>query len=148
MKTEPKSYQLLVQCRMPKSHLARDGMMAFLIGGGICVFGQLLTAFFVARKVDLALARTLSSLIIIFLTAIFTGLGWFDKIAKVAGAGTLVPITGFANATVAPAIEFKSEGQILGLAVKLFTITGPVILYGTAASVIYGIILYFASLVQ
>ena len=120
--------------------------MAFIFGGGICCFGEVLkylykSAGFNEDETKLAMCSTL-----IILTAILTGVGVFDKIAKHAGAGTAVPITGFANSVVSPAIEFKAEGFILGVGAKMFTIAGPVIVYGVSASVIYGIIYWITTL--
>lgn len=114
---------------------------AFLVGGLICVLGQLLNAFY-GRTMTALDASTLTSVTLVALSAILTGLDIYDKIAKFGGAGTLVPITGFANAVVSPALEFKAEGFVLGLGAKMFIIAGPVIVYGIAASVLYGIILW------
>lgn len=129
------------------SPLGRDCFFAFVIGGGICVFGQALSDIYThwlsMEKQD---ATTLVSITLIFLSALLTGLGVYQKVAKIAGAGTLVPITGFANAMVSPALEFKTEGYILGLGSKLFTVAGPVLVYGTLASFIYGIIYYIIKL--
>lgn len=116
---------------------------AFLFGGLICAIGQSLFnmyGYFGLSKDSCAMATSIS---LVFLSALFTGLGWYDRIAKHAGAGTLVPITGFANSVAAPALEFKTEGYILGLGAKIFIISGPVILYGTLASIVYGLIYYF-----
>lgn len=116
---------------------------AFLFGGLICAIGQ---AFFNMYKywgLSAENCATATSITLVFLSALFTGLGWYDRIAKHAGAGTLVPITGFANSVAAPALEFKTEGFVLGLGAKIFIISGPVILYGTLASVVYGLIYYF-----
>lgn len=115
---------------------------AFLVGGLICVLGQALLNLYLSFGMSDADAACLVSSTLIFLTALFTGLSLFNKLAKYAGAGTLVPITGFANAMVSPALEFKSEGYILGLGAKMFVIAGPVLVYGISASVVYGIILY------
>ena len=117
--------------------------LAFLIGGGICVFGQLLSELYQYLGLSKDQASLCVSVSLVGCSALLTGLGLFDKIAKHAGAGTLVPITGFANAVVSPALEFKSEGMILGLGAKLFVISGPVILYGVTASWLYGIIRLF-----
>ena len=116
--------------------------MAFLIGGLICTLGQGLIALWKYLGVSEELAPTAASVTLVFLSALATGLNVYDKLAKHAGAGTLVPITGFANAVVSPALEFKSEGLILGLGAKLFSIAGPVIVYGVTASCIYGLIYY------
>ena len=117
--------------------------MAFLIGGLICVLGQALIVLYQNWNMSAEKASSLASITLVLLSALATGFGFYDKLAKHAGAGTLVPITGFANAVVSPALEFKSEGLILGLGAKLFTIAGPVIVYGVAASVLYGLIYYF-----
>lgn len=116
--------------------------MAFLSGGGICCFGELCFTLFSRWGLDEKTAATCVSVLLIVLTAALTGIGVFDKIAKHAGAGTLVPITGFANAVAAPAIEYKTEGYVLGTAVKMFTIAGPVIVFGGAAASLYGLIWY------
>lgn len=116
------------------------------MGGLICVIGQLLNEFYTTLGLNEKAVRMAVPSTLIFAAALLTGLKLFDRIAKHAGAGTLVPITGFANAVVSPAIEFRSEGQVLGIGAKMFTIAGPVLLFGTAASVVYGIILYFAGL--
>lgn len=115
---------------------------AFLFGGFICVIGQSLMDMYLYLGLSKDNASMSVSITLIFLSALLTGLGWYDRIAKHAGAGTLVPITGFANSVAAPALEFKTEGYILGLGAKIFIISGPVILYGTLASVLYGLIYY------
>lgn len=116
---------------------------AFVFGGLICMLGQGLLNLYTTWGLDKDTASTAVSLTLVFLSALFTGLGWYEVIAKQAGAGTLVPITGFANSVAAPALEFKTEGFVTGLGSKIFIISGPVILYGTLASVVYGIIYYF-----
>ena len=115
---------------------------AFLFGGLICVIGQSLMDMYLYLGLSKDNASMSVSITLIFLSALLTGLGWYDRIAKHAGAGTLVPITGFANSVAAPALEFKTEGYILGLGAKIFIISGPVILSGTLASVLYGLIYY------
>ncbi|WP_298486632.1 SpoVA/SpoVAEb family sporulation membrane protein [uncultured Ruminococcus sp.] len=115
---------------------------AFLFGGLICAIGQSLMNMYLYFGLSKDNASMSVSVTLVFLSALFTGLGWYDRIAKHAGAGTLVPITGFANSVAAPALEFKTEGYILGLGAKIFIISGPVILYGTLASVVYGLIYY------
>ena len=115
---------------------------AFLFGGLICVIGQSLMDMYLYLGLSKDNASMSVSITLILLSALLTGLGWYDRIAKHAGAGTLVPITGFANSVAAPALEFKTEGYILGLGAKIFIISGPVILYGTLASVLYGLIYY------
>ena len=123
------------------SPMGKDLTWAFLVGGGISALGQALLNGYQRLGMEKDEASTAVSVTLIFLAVLFTGLGWFDKLAKHAGAGTLVPITGFANAVAAPALEFRSEGFITGTCVKMFTIAGPVIVYGVTASVIYGVIL-------
>ena len=134
-------YATLVKRLAPKSNLLADTLRAFLVGGLICVLGQLLLMLYASWGAGEDAAASWCSITLIFLSALLTGLGVYDDIAKFAGAGSLVPITGFANAVAAPAIEYKTEGWVTGLAVKIFTIAGPVIVYGLAASVIYGGIL-------
>ena len=121
--------------------MGRNMVWAFLVGGLICTAGQGLTQLYQSYGLDQDQAGTATSVTLIFAAALLTGLGVFDKLAKRAGAGTLVPITGFANAMVSPALEFKSEGLITGTAAKLFTVAGPVLVFGISASVIYGLIL-------
>lgn len=125
-----------------KSPVIKDLVKAFVIGGLICVLGQAITEFTKMQGADKETAGAITSVSLIFLSGLFTGLGLYGKLAKHAGAGTLVPITGFANAMVSPAIEFKNEGLIFGVGAKLFAIAGPVIVYGISASVIGGIIYY------
>lgn len=122
--------------------------MAFIIGGGICTLGEALMNFYQYMGIDEEQAGTWTSISLIFLSALFTGLKLYDRIAQHAGAGTLVPITGFANSVVSPALDFKSEGFILGLGAKMFVIAGPVLVYGISASIIYGIIYYIYTLFQ
>ena len=135
----------MVEQASKPSPIIKDTVRAFIVGGGICVLGQLLLTFYSKMMADQQGAKTLVSVTLIFLAAVLTGFGVFDKIAKFAGAGTLVPITGFANAVVSPAIEYKAEGFILGVGAKMFTIAGPVIVYGTVASVIYGVVYWVTS---
>ena len=133
-------YSILVKRLSPPSPKIKDFILAYCVGGFICVIGQLLTEMYsycglYEKQIKMAVPVTL-----IFIAALLTGLKLFDKIAKFAGAGTLVPITGFANAVVSPAIEFKNEGFVLGVGANMFKIAGPVIVYGTVASVVYGIV--------
>ena len=121
--------------------LEKDLLRSFLVGGLICVIGQLILNGFTALDLSEQDAAAATSVSLVFLSAVLTGLSVYDDIAKFAGAGTLVPITGFANAVVSPAIEFKAEGFVTGMAAKMFIIAGPVIVYGTVASVLYGLIL-------
>ena len=144
--TDNERYKQLVHSTTKKSPIVKDCIKAFLFGGGICCFGQVLKTLYGLTSLNEKEIRLAVSVTLIVITAILTGSGVFDKIAKHAGAGTAVPITGFANAVVSPAIEFKAEGFILGMAAKMFTIAGPVIVYGTVASVIYGLIYWVTTL--
>lgn len=143
MKYTPKEYNEKAKQASPKSKSYINIPVAFLLGGGICTIGQILVNLYKFLGMTQDIAGTTASVTLIFVSALLTGLTVFDNIAKHAGAGTLVPITGFANAVVAPALDFKSEGLILGLGAKMFIIAGPVIVYGTLASVLYGVIYYF-----
>lgn len=131
---------------IPKTKSLRNLSGAFLIGGTICAIGQAVLNFYLNIGLSTPSASTACSITLIGLSAVLTGFGVYDNIAKFGGGGTLVPITGFANAVVAPAMEFKSEGFVLGLGVKIFTIAGPVIVYGVLASVLYGAIIYVMNL--
>lgn len=142
MKISKKEYEKLVGQMSPKTKSYKTIPSAFAIGGLICAFGEVLRLTFTHFGFDKIQTGAWVSTILIFITALLTGLGLFHKIAKVAGAGTFVPITGFANSVVSPAVEFKTEGMVLGLGAKMFIIAGPVIVYGTLSSVIYGIIYY------
>ena len=141
-----KDYGKLVQSLSPRSPMAKDCIYAFCIGGLICAIGQLIMNGYLALDLEKTDASTATSMTLVALSALFTGLSLYDDLAKHAGAGTLVPITGFANAVVAPAIEFKTEGFILGVGAKMFTIAGPVIVYGVSASVVYGFIYWITTL--
>ena len=141
-----RQYAKLVSQMAPKSPLWKDCLNAFWIGGLICVLGQLAMNGFSALGLDKTDAGTATSMSLVTLSALLTGLSLYDNIAKYAGAGTLVPITGFANAISAPAVEFKTEGFILGVGAKMFTIAGPVIVYGVSASVVYGLIYWICQL--
>lgn len=134
-------YERLVNAKAKPSPMGKNLLWAFLVGGGISALGQLLMNLYSGWGLDQDQAGTAVSVTLIFLAALFTGLGWFDKLAKHAGAGTLVPITGFANAVVSPALEFRSEGLVMGVGAKLFVIAGPVLVYGISASVLYGLLL-------
>ena len=142
-----KEYQKLVEQVSPNSPIGKDCFHAFWIGGLICVLGQLLINGYSALGLDKTQASTVASMTLVALSALLTGLSLYDDIAKHAGAGTLVPITGFANAVAAPAVEFKTEGFILGVGAKMFTIAGPVIVYGVSASVVYGLIYWITTLI-
>jgi len=141
-----REYGKLVQDMAPKSPMVKDCIIAFLVGGFICALGQLAMNGYMALGLEKQDASTAVSMSLVALSALLTGLSLYDNIAKFAGAGTLVPITGFANAIASPAIEFKTEGFILGVGAKIFTIAGPVIVYGTVASVVYGVIYWITTL--
>ena len=144
MDMSPKEYQDYVKQRAKRSPIVKDVVMAFIIGGLICVVGQAVMDGWSAAGLNKEDAGTATSCTMVFLSALLTGLNLYNKLARFGGAGTLVPITGFANAVVSPAIDFKSEGFVTGMAAKMFQIAGPVIVFGTLASVIYGLICYFA----
>lgn len=146
MQLSDKEYSALADRLAPRSPILKDCLNAFWIGGLICTLGQLLTNGYLALGMEKTDAQTLTSVTLVFLAALLTGLSVYDGIAKHAGAGTLVPITGFANSIAAPAIEFKTEGFVTGLAVKMFTIAGPVLVYGISASVLYGVIYWLTTL--
>lgn len=139
-----KEYGKLVSDMAPKSPIGKDCLNAFWIGGLICVLGQALCNLYLHMGLDKEAAGCATSMSLVTISAILTGFSLYDNIAKYAGAGTLVPITGFANAVAAPAVEFRSEGMILGVGAKMFTIAGPVIVYGTVASIVYGLIYWIA----
>ena len=141
MDLSPKDYQKYVKEREKKSPLLKDVAMAFLVGGAICVIGQLIMNGWSAVGLNKEDAGTATSCSLVLISALLTGFNVYNKIARFGGAGTLVPITGFANAVVSPAIDFKSEGFVTGMAAKMFVIAGPVIVFGTLASVIYGVVL-------
>ena len=141
-----KEYGKLVQQRMPKSPIWKDCLGAFLVGGAICALGQVFMNWYSSMGLDETGAGTATAMTLVAISALLTGLSLYDNIAKFAGAGTLVPITGFANAIAAPAVEFKTEGFILGVGAKMFTIAGPVIVYGASASVVYGLIDWITTL--
>ncbi len=141
-----KEYGTMVSRLAPKSPMGKDCLHAFWIGGLICMLGQLFINGYTALGLQKTDASTAASMTLVAISALLTGLSLYDDIAKHAGAGTLVPITGFANAVAAPAVEFKTEGFVLGVAAKMFTIAGPVIVYGTAAGVVYGMIYWIYTL--
>ena len=147
MNMTKETYKKYADARAPKSPIVKDCFRAFLTGGLICCIGQGLTDVYTKLcgmpKDD---AGTLTAATLVLAAAILTGVGIFDRIAKFAGAGTLVPITGFANAVVSPAIDSHSEGLILGVGAKIFTVAGPVLLYGTLAGTLYGVVYWIASL--
>lgn len=140
-------YVEYVESRAKKSPLLKDCFFAFVFGGSICIIGQALSDLYTHLGVGEKDASTLSSISLIFIACLLTGLGVFDNIARIAGAGTLVPITGFANAVSSQAIDAKSEGFVLGVGAKSFTIAGPVVIYATVSGAIYGVIYYFITLI-
>ena len=135
-------YSKMTDKASPNSPIFMNCVKAFVFGGGICAFGQILLTVFSRMGLNADAARLLMLSVIIVITAILTGIGVFDKIARHAGAGTIVPISGFANSVVSPALEFQHEGFVLGTAAQMFSIAGPVIVYGCASSVVYGLIIY------
>ena len=141
-----KEYGKLIKEMAPRSPIGKDCLHAFWIGGLICTIGQALINGYAALGLEKQDAGTAASMTLVVLSALLTGLSLYDNIAKHAGAGTLVPITGFANSVVAPAVEFKTEGFVLGMAAKMFSIAGPVIVYGLSASVVYGVIYWITTL--
>ena len=144
MNTSKKEYKQMVELASPDSRLAANCTKAFVVGGAICAFGQGLNNVFTAAGAGRDMAGTLVAISLIFIAILLTGIGKYDNIVKFAGAGASVPITGFANAMAAPAIEFKKEGFIMGVGAKMFLIAGPVIVYGTLASMAVGTIYYLA----
>ena len=141
MEMTPQEYQKYVQRMAKKSPIVKDVLLAFVIGGAIGTLGQLVQNGWMAAGAGKLEAGTLTSVTMIFLSVLLTGLNLYNKLARFGGAGTLVPITGFANAVASPAIDFKSEGLITGMGAKMFIVAGPVIVYGVAASALYGVIL-------
>ena len=141
-------YKTIVERNSDNSRVVRNSFVAFLVGGAICTIGQGLTNLYMYLGISELDSKTLCSVTLVFLGILFTALHLYDNLAKHAGAGTLVPITGFANSIASPAIEFKSEGFITGLGAKMFIIAGPVLVYGTVASVIYGVIYYIIMLIN
>lgn len=140
-----RQYGKLVQQISPKSPIGKDCLLAFIVGGGICTLGQLFANWYQMLELSKDDAYMAASMSLVVLSALFTGLSLYDNLAKYAGAGTLVPITGFANSIAAPAVEFKTEGFILGVGAKMFTIAGPVIVYGVSAGVVYGLIYWITT---
>ena len=140
MKMTNDEYKNYTDSHSPRSKSGRNMLRAFVVGGAICLAGQALIDILMALGIDQEAACTGGTVSLVFLGALLTGLGVYDDMAKFAGAGTLVPITGFANSVVAPALEFKTEGFVLGTAAKMFIISGPVIVYGISASVVYGLL--------
>ncbi len=146
LKVTKREYEAMSKKSAPPSPVVGNCIKAFLIGGLICAVGQVIVSLAVNGGMAMKEARLLCSIILIAASILLTGLNLYDDIARQAGAGTLVPITGFANAIAAPAIEFKSEGFVLGLGAKMFVIAGPVLVYGVTASVVYGLVLFIVGL--
>ncbi len=142
MNITPQMYSEMSEKASPKSKTVSNSVTAFCVGGSICVIGQLLLTAFLSYGMDRTTAGAWTSIVLVGFSALLTGAGLYEKLAKRAGAGTLVPITGFSNAVSSAAIESKSEGFVLGVGTKIFTIAGPVILYGCTASVVYGVLYY------
>lgn len=142
-----KDYDKFVQARAQKSPIVKNCLLAFVIGGAVCVLGQAILDGFTALGLEKTDAGTATSVSLIALSALLTGLNLYNKLGRFGGAGTLVPITGFANAVVSPAMDFKTEGFVTGMAAKMFTVAGPVIVFGVSASVVYGIIYWISQMV-
>ena len=141
MEISKQEYQKYVQDRAISSPIVKNCALAFVIGGGICVLGQAVMDGWMAMGLEKTDAGTATSICLVLLSVLLTGMNLYNKLGRYGGAGTLVPITGFANAVASPAIDFKSEGLVTGMAAKMFTVAGPVIVFGVTASVIYGVIL-------
>lgn len=144
--TIKQKFQVITNETKPKPKIISNCVKAFLVGGAICTIGQIIMKILERFQYSIEDTSALTSIIMVFLGALLTGIGIYDKIANFAGAGTVVPITGFANAVVAPAIEFKKEGFVFGVAAKMFTIAGPVLVYGIGSSVIIALIYYFINI--
>lgn len=144
--TIKQKFQVITNETKPKPKIISNCVKAFLVGGAICTIGEIIMKILERFQYSIEDTSALTSIIMVFLGALLTGIGIYDKIASFAGAGTVVPITGFANAVVAPAIEFKKEGFVFGVAAKMFTIAGPVLVYGIGSSVIIGLIYYFINI--
>ena len=145
MDMTPKEYQQYVKRMQEKSPLVKDLLLSFLIGGTICLLGQWIQNQYLAGGLEQEDAATATSVTLVGLSALLTGLNLYQKLARYGGAGTLVPITGFANAVVSPAMDFRAEGWITGVAVRMFSVAGPVIVYGIGASIIYGLIYWIGT---
>ena len=141
MEISKQEYQKFVQDRAKSSPIVKNCALAFVIGGGICVLGQAVMDGWTALGLEKTDAGTATSICLVFLSVLLTGMNLYNKLGRYGGAGTLVPITGFANAVASPAIDFKSEGLVTGMAAKMFTVAGPVLVFGISASVIYGVLL-------
>ena len=148
MNMDKKTYARYVEARAPRSPLLKDCVHAFLVGGGICLFAEgMIQMITWLTSLSRDAAATWSSIFLVLVAVVLTAIGVFDKIARFAGAGTLLPITGFANAVASPAIDSRSEGIVLGVGAKIFTVAGPVLLFGTAAGTVYGIVYWLMSLI-
>ena len=143
---DKESYAAYAKKRAGRSPILKNSLAAFFVGGGICLFGEALFSLYTHLGASARTAGLLVTLSLIFLSALLTFFGIFDRIARFAGAGTLLPVTGFANAVVSPAMDNKSEGYVLGVGAKMFTVAGPVLVYGTAAGVLVGIVYYVIGL--
>lgn len=142
-KIEAQEYQDLVQQIKPKPTLVKNCIWAFIIGGLICTLGQVVMNLFMARGLNQLDAGAATSIVMVFLAALFTGLGWYDELGKHAGAGSIVPITGFANAIVASAMEYKREGYVFGVGARIFSVAGPTLVFGFAVAVVIGLLKVF-----
>lgn len=142
-KKAQQEYDKMVKKASPNSPILGNCLKAFVSGGIICVLGQLLLNFYTGKELSEEEAAMAVSISLIGLSAVLTALGWYEKLGKFCGAGTVVPITGFANSVVSPAIEFKKEGMVMGMAAKMFIVAGPVIVYGTLTSMLVGLVYYF-----
>jgi len=136
----PKDYQELVDKKTPNSPIGTNCLKAFLVGGTICTIGQIIMNIFMNRGFDKTTASTITSIILVSISAFLTAFNLYSKLGKFAGAGSIVPITGFANSVVSPAMEYKSEGYVMGVGAKMFTVAGPVLVYGISASILVGLI--------
>ncbi len=142
------NYNDYIKKKTPNSPIVKDCICAFVIGGLICMLGQAITDLLKYIGIGADNVKRLSPVILIFIGCLLTGLGLYDKLGKIAGGGTIIPITGFANSIASSAIEFKKEGWVMGLGTKMFTVAGPVIVYGTVASVVYGIIYWIFEMIK
>ena len=147
MDMTPKEYQDYVAKKQKKSPIVKDTILAFLIGGAICALGQGIQELWTAAGLDKESAGTMTSVSLVFLSILLTGLNLYNKLGRYGGAGTLVPITGFANAVASPALDFKAEGIVTGMAAKMFVVAGPVIVFGTVASVVYGVVYWITTII-
>jgi len=144
-KMTPKEYSAYIDKKSPNSHMGTNALRAFLMGGAICTIGQAFLNLYQHLGAEKEAAGTFASITLIFLGALLTGLGLYDKLTAIGMVGAVIPITGFSNSVVAPAMEFKSEGYVTGTSAKLFTIAGPVLVFGVSAATLYGIIFFIAT---